>query len=596
MTYYYPRAAAFCCLFFVLFIFSSKINAQTFCQAVGGIITVTNTNDTGIGSLREAISCANESVGSQEIHFNIPGNGPHIIYVGSTTNLPLPNLTDRATIIDGGTQFGFLEKPVIILDGIQTTWSGPYNALFVLGDYCEIYGLTIRNFPDDAIDVNGADHVRIGAAGKGNVIYGNGIEQDIFPGFSGFWNGCGIVVRSGSDSCFIQGNTIGTNFEQTIDAGNEYCGIIVRNFCLELKIGGPNDGQANVIANNPTGIRIDNSYNISMRKNSMYCNDTTAIALLNNGNFEKNPPIIDVAEINYIAGSAPENDIVDVFVVNDEGCEGVPCQGKIYLGTAIVENGIWFLTTNDFNYILQAGEKITATATTSEGTTSTFADCRIAIDAINCAEDDGTIWVTNSDDEGPGSLREAINCANNNVGPNTIKFNIPDSTIQHRIFVGGQGGNELPTLLDEKTIIDATTQPGFGVADFSPKIVLDGSQNTWDVPYNAIWIRGNHCEIYGLEIVNFPDDAIDIANANFAIIGAPNKGNVIFDNGYEQDFFPGLPNTGPWNGCGIVMRSGASFCTIQGNFIGTNYTQDSIAGNEYCGVIVQSNCQGNLIE
>ncbi|MFK8006552.1 MAG: PKD domain-containing protein [Saprospiraceae bacterium] len=595
MTYYYPRTAVYCCLLSVFFIFSSKINAQNFCQAVGGIITVTNTNDTGSGSLREAITCANEASGPQQIHFNLTENLPHIIYVGSSTGLPLPNLIDDGTVIDGSTQNGFSGEPLIILDGSQTTWDGPYNALHLLGDYCEIYGLTIRYFPDDAIDLNNANHARIGAIGKGNVIYFNGIYQDIFPGFSGSWEGCGIVVRSSSDSCRIQGNTIGTNFDQTMDAGNEYCGIIVRDFCLDLKIGGLNNGEGNVIANNPTGIRIDNSYQISIRKNSMYCNDTTAIRLLNNGNFEKLPPIIDVAQVDYISGTAPENDAIDVFVVDDENCEGVPCQGKIYLGTTTVVNGIWYLPINSSNYIIQPGDKITTTATTSDGTTSTFSDCRIAVDANNCAEDDGTIWVTNTDDDGPGTLRAAINCANNDPDPNVIKFNIPDSTIQHRIYVGAQTGQELPALLDEKTTIDGTTQSGFGVADFAPKIILDGSQNNWTVPINAIWIRGNHCEIYGLEIVNFPDDGIDVRAANFAIIGAPNKGNVIINNGSEIDFFPGLPNTGPWEGCGIVMRAGASFCTVQGNFVGTNYAQDSIGGNEYCGVIVQSNCQGNVI-
>ncbi len=595
MTYYYSRTAVFCCLFSVFFIFSTKINAQTFCQAVGGIITVTNTNDSGLGSLREAIICANAVPGAQEIQFNIAGNGPHIIYVGASTGLPLPNLIDDATVIDGSTQSGFSEDPLIILDGSQTNWNGPYNALYLLGDYCEIYGLTIRDFPDDAIDLNGASHARIGAAGKGNVIYSNGIFQDVFPGFSGFWNGCGIVVRSSSDSCWIQGNTIGTNFDQTLDAGNEYCGIIVRDFCLDLKIGGSNEGEANVIANNPTGIRIDNSYNISIRANSMYCNDTTAIELLNNGNFEKAPPTIDVAQVDYISGTAPAGDLVDVFVVDDEGCPDAPCQGRIYLGTAIAFNSAWFLPTNTSNYTIQVGDKITATATTIEGTTSSFANCRTAISGFSCATPDGTIWVTNTEDDGEGSLRNAINCANEVVGPNVIKFNIPDSTLQHRIFVGSQTGLELPALLDEHTTIDATTQPGFGVTDFAPKIVIDGSENVWDVPINAIWIRANHCEIYGLEIVNFPDDGIDVTNANYAIIGAPNKGNVIFNNGYETDFFPGLPNTGPWEGCGVVMRSGASFCTVQGNFIGTNYAQDSLAGNEYCGVIVQSNCQRNLI-
>ena len=233
MTYYYPRTAVYCCLFSVLFIFSSKINAQTPCQAVGGIITVTNTNDEGIGTLRAAINCANGAFGPQEIQFNIPGNGSHIIYVGSSTGQPLPNLTDDGTVINGSTQSGFLGTPVIILDGSLANWNGPYNALYLLGDYCEIYSLVIRYFPDDAIDLNDADHARIGAAGKGNVIYSNGIDQDFFPGFSGFWNGCGIVVRSSSDFCWIQGNTIGTNFNQTMDGGNESCGILVRDFCLE---------------------------------------------------------------------------------------------------------------------------------------------------------------------------------------------------------------------------------------------------------------------------------------------------------------------------------------------------------------------------
>lgn len=129
MTYYYPRTAVYCCLFSVLFIFSSKINAQTPCQAVGGIITVTNTNDEGIGTLRAAINCANGAFGPQEIQFNIPGNGSHIIYVGSSTGQPLPNLTDDGTVINGSTQSGFLGTPVIILD-FKSALKADFNIQF----------------------------------------------------------------------------------------------------------------------------------------------------------------------------------------------------------------------------------------------------------------------------------------------------------------------------------------------------------------------------------------------------------------------------------------------------------------------------------
>ena len=598
MTNYYPSPVKFYWFIFVLLFFSPKIStAQNFCQAISTTLFVTNTDDNGNGSLRAAIECANAIPGPNNIHFNIAGSGPHIINVGSTTFQHLPELFDPGTIIDGSTQTGFTGDPLIILDGGSISWSTPINAIHIQTNNCEIYGLTIRNFPDDGIDLEGANNTRIGAPGKGNVIHSNGIFQDVFPdpNFPGFWNGCGIVVRSTSSNCSIQGNIIGTDFNQTSALGNEWCGIIVREFVLNLNIGGTNPGEGNIIANNIEGIRIDNSYNISMRENSMYCNDTTAIHLLNNGNQMKVPPIINISQLDYISGSGPSNELVEVFAVDDINCNGTPCQGRIHLGTVPVINGSWILTNPSVSTTLQAGMKVTATLTANNGTTSSFAPCRILIDASTCGESDGTIWVTNTDDDGLGSLRAAINCANYTAGPNVIKFNIPDSTIRHRIYVGSQTGQELPALLDASTTIDATTQPGYGVNDFEPKIIIDGSQNVWTIPHNAIWIRANSCEIYGFEIVNFPDDAIDVRAANFAIIGAPNKGNVIYNNGYEQDIFPGVPGIDDWNGCGVVMRNGSSFCTVQGNIIGTNYTQDSTGGNEFCGVVVQPFCQNNLI-
>ena len=583
-------------VFLTLLLFSPNINAQVTCQPNGTILTVSNTNDEGPGSLREAIICANAIPGANSIHFNILGAAPHVIFVGSTSGQPLPNLTDVGTVIDGTTQTGFSGNPRIILDGFQTAWTGPFNALFILGDYCEVYGLTIRNFPDDAIDVLDANHVRIGDVGKGNVIYNNGIEQDIFPGFPGNWNGCGIVLRNNSDTCTVQGNIIGTNYNQTLDGGNEFCGIIVYNTCVNVLLGGTRPGEENIVVNNAEGIRIMQSYNISIRENVLSCNDTAGIYLVNNGNFMKSPPVIEVAQLDYIFGTAPTGDVVEVFFVDDNTCQGVPCQGSLHLGTALVQNGSWYLPGTAYQNIgLQAGMKITATATNSAGATSSFAPCRTLINANTCADADGVIWVNNIHDEGIGSLRSAIDCANVSIGPNIIKFNIPDSVLDRRILVGEMTGQELPALTDANTVIDATTQFGFGIPNFDPKVILDGSKGNWNKPINAIWVRADSCEIYGLEIINFPDDGIDVAAASFAIIGAPNKGNAIYNNGYETDFFPGQPNSGPWNGCGIVLRIGASFCKVQGNYIGTNITQDSTSGNEYCGILVRNNSNSNLI-
>src|SRR2546421_5359394 len=80
--------------------------------ARGADFTVINTDDSGPGSLREAILDANANPGADRILFNIPGTGVHKIVIGGPTNsnLPvlgtaLPEITDPVTI-DGYSQPG----------------------------------------------------------------------------------------------------------------------------------------------------------------------------------------------------------------------------------------------------------------------------------------------------------------------------------------------------------------------------------------------------------------------------------------------------------------------------------------------------------
>ncbi len=55
--------------------------------ALADTFTVTNTNDTGTGSFRQAITDANNHSGLDTIAFDIPGTGVHTI----TPATPLPN-------------------------------------------------------------------------------------------------------------------------------------------------------------------------------------------------------------------------------------------------------------------------------------------------------------------------------------------------------------------------------------------------------------------------------------------------------------------------------------------------------------------------
>ncbi len=74
------------------------------------VLTVSNTNDSGSGSLREAIETANADSIVDSIQFAIPGSGVRTINLLSE----LPGVFTPMQI-DGWTQSGFAGKPLIQL-------------------------------------------------------------------------------------------------------------------------------------------------------------------------------------------------------------------------------------------------------------------------------------------------------------------------------------------------------------------------------------------------------------------------------------------------------------------------------------------------
>jgi len=79
--------------------------------ATADTFTVTDTNDSGIGSLRQAILDSNSIGGPNTINFNIPFSGPFDIT--PLTNYPV--ITTSLTI-DGTTQPGFAGTPLVVID------------------------------------------------------------------------------------------------------------------------------------------------------------------------------------------------------------------------------------------------------------------------------------------------------------------------------------------------------------------------------------------------------------------------------------------------------------------------------------------------
>src|SRR5437867_3300285 len=82
------------------------------CNVLAATFTVSNVNDSGSGSLRQAIFDANATPGKDLVQFNILPAGPHTIVLIADGLA----ITDPVTI-DGSTQPGFAGRPIIVLTG-----------------------------------------------------------------------------------------------------------------------------------------------------------------------------------------------------------------------------------------------------------------------------------------------------------------------------------------------------------------------------------------------------------------------------------------------------------------------------------------------
>src|SRR4029079_13825422 len=117
--------------------------------AVVAPFSVGNTNDSGPGSLRQAILEANAAPGTTHVlSFAIPGAGVHTI----TLQSPLPAIMSPL-VIDGTTQPGYaIGTPLIELNGNGQT------GLVLNSGGSTIRGLVLNRFSGDAIIVSSASN------------------------------------------------------------------------------------------------------------------------------------------------------------------------------------------------------------------------------------------------------------------------------------------------------------------------------------------------------------------------------------------------------------------------------------------------------
>ncbi len=252
-------------------------------QVLPKTFVVTNTNDSGPGSLRQAVFYANQSNSAppDTIDFDIPGTGPFVISPLSA----FPTII-HPTIIDGYSQPGSSpnslqqgDNAVILihLDGLSAGFTS--NGLTIAAGGSTVQGLSITDF-DDGIDLIG---------GGGNVITGNFIGTDPTGAASGMGNSAGLAVQDAGNDVIggatpdarnvvsgnsfegiyigsmtgtqVLGNYVGTDATGELPLGNGFYGIEIDG-TTSTAIGGPAPGDGNVISAN-TFVNLYVTYNFS---------------------------------------------------------------------------------------------------------------------------------------------------------------------------------------------------------------------------------------------------------------------------------------------------------------------------------------------
>lgn len=224
-------------------------------------LVVTNIDDSGAGSLRQAILDANANAGFDTISFDIAGGGHQTIDLAT----PLPAVAD-ATTIDGTTQPGYAGTPLIELsgDGLVVTDPVAANGLYIYapGSGTTVRGLAITGFENNGIWLQGgSDYViegnYLGIDVTGNVAAPNENGLMVSDGVDGVRVANNVV--SGNDvfgmfltatlNSVIVGNRVGTNAAGTSAVGNGSDGICLGGVA-NCTIGGTSPGDGNLVSGN----------------------------------------------------------------------------------------------------------------------------------------------------------------------------------------------------------------------------------------------------------------------------------------------------------------------------------------------------------
>jgi len=370
---------------------------------------VTNTNDMGGGSLRQAILDANANAGADTINFNIAGPAPHTIIPLS----PLPAITETVTI-NGASQPDFSGTPVVELNGVS---AGVADGLTINAASCVVRGLVINRFTGNG--VAGGNGILIN--GTGNIVEGNFIGTNATGSFALGNSQDGVFIASSSGNVIggttaaarnllsgnrngvqifgvgsgnqVRGNSIGTNVTGTVSLGNSQNGVLILGSSNSV-IGAAGSASSNAISfNGAAGVAVQSGTNNSIQSNSIVFNGGLGIDLgvtgvtpndagdgdLGPNNLQNFPVITSVSAGASTAVVGTLNSTANTLFRIEFFSEQFPNASGFGEGQNLI--GFTNVTTDasgnasfnpTFAVTVPAGQVVTATATDPAGNTSEF--------------------------------------------------------------------------------------------------------------------------------------------------------------------------------------------------------------------------------
>ncbi len=554
---------------------------------------VTNTADSGAGSLRQAITSADAVMNNlTAILFGIPASDPGYS-TGVWTISPetaLPAITEPV-ILDGTSQPGYAGTPIIVLVGTDAGSSA--SGLILDANGSSIRGLVIDDFGQDGLSVQGNDNTVAGdylgvaatamtaagnalgivVTGAGNTIGGLTATPGTGAGnlISANTNDGIEITGSGATGNLVAGNFIGTDVTGTVALANGTDGVEIDTGASGNIIGGTTAAARNIIsANSDAGVYIDGA-NDNLVEGDYIGTDTSGTVALGN-----NSAAAEFAGGVFLQDGASGNTIGGLTATPGTGA-GNLISGNTYAGVSI------YGAPNN----LVAGNLIgtNVTGSVALGNDSSYGNLSGGFGVTSYSSADTIVGEPGGGNVIAGNGLGTINGANVSLlrsSGSVVQSDIIGTDITGTIALSTTTYYGVLLQFGSYTVGGLTPTPGTGLGN----VISGNSLGIYDINYTAtttVAIEGNiiGADATGTHAVPNGNYGVDLNDVSRATIGgtAAGAGNLISGNSVIGVFIDG---------------STATENLVAGNFIGTDITGKLAIGNLQ-GVVLDAGASNNTI-